>query len=403
MAFTCFIAIPFKEEMVTTTKTITKVLRKYGIKYYLAKEDVTAGQDILCKICQNIFCSDFGVIEATYTNPNVMIEFGMLLGQRKPVFILLDESRMESSRIPADIVGLERIQYKNQEALLKKFENGVRNFAQRLDIEEKQLQSLMELAKISASKNDLASVDALLQAIFEKLNVRTRREYRFVDLLEKIMTEFKQRKNLATSLRYGLAGVRVFLMRGERKKAIGFFDKIMHQLSDFASGARVNAENVVRDYSDLSLVSEDPLGFWECWLDRFRTKEFKDPENVELFYAHLWYGLQHSSNHESWMQEFIDIIGIPILKDPPISWFNLHRLPWQGYTHYSFFLMLWINAVTRNYNENKRALDIAKEAIDEIRKSCDTIALNTLQGLGDDWYEEYLNPAEGLKRPVRKS
>jgi len=408
-ATTCFIAIPFKEEMVTTAKTIIKVLRKFGIQYYLAKEDITAGQDILCKICHNILQSDFGVVEATYANPNVMIEFGMLLALRKPVFILLDESRMQTSKLPADIVGLERVQYKNQEKLSERFAKGIRGFVQRLNIEERQLQSLIELARFSANRGDLASVDSLLQAISDKLEKIGGMEDRFASVLQEISVEFKRTNNLVESIRYGLAGVRTFLLLEKRESALDSFDKMFHQLSDFAASARENADDIVNPKAkdlqkspDLSFVSEDPLGFYDVWLDKVGVSEFRNLETAKFFYAHLWYGLRHSGKPESWMKKFIDIINIPLLKDP-LPWFDINLYPWHGYIHNDFFLILWLIAVTLNYKENKKALDIAQDAIDEIRNSVDKIALNTLEGLDPyDWYKEYLRPALDLRSLLDK-
>ena len=75
----CFIAIPYREEMLDTRNTLIKILKQNNIRPYFADEDISAGRDILCKICENIMLADFCVIELTAVNSNVLLEFGMIL------------------------------------------------------------------------------------------------------------------------------------------------------------------------------------------------------------------------------------------------------------------------------------------------------------------------------------
>ena len=84
----CFIAIPSKLEWKDTCQTVKEILDENGVFPYIAEEEVTTGRDILCKICEKILFSNFGVIELTERNPNVMFEFGFVLASQKPVFIL---------------------------------------------------------------------------------------------------------------------------------------------------------------------------------------------------------------------------------------------------------------------------------------------------------------------------
>lgn len=109
----CFIAIPTGEEWKDTNRTVKEALEEKGVFPYVAVEDITAGRDILCKICERILGSTFGIVELTEKNINVMFEFGLILGRSKPVFILYNKKLAEkiSPHIPTDIIALERIEY----------------------------------------------------------------------------------------------------------------------------------------------------------------------------------------------------------------------------------------------------------------------------------------------------
>ena len=122
-------------------RTVKEVLDDNGVFPYVAMDDVTAGRDILCKICERILGSTFGVVELTEKNVNVMFEFGLILGRNKPVFILYNKKLAEkiSPRIPADISALERIEYTNQEELRERFSKGLRTYLEKqgVRVEEK--------------------------------------------------------------------------------------------------------------------------------------------------------------------------------------------------------------------------------------------------------------------------
>ena len=59
----CFIAIPHRKRWDDTMNTIRKVLETNNVFPYVAVDDVTAGRAILCKICEKIHSSTFGIIE----------------------------------------------------------------------------------------------------------------------------------------------------------------------------------------------------------------------------------------------------------------------------------------------------------------------------------------------------
>lgn len=159
----CFIAIPSSREWVDSRETIKSVLNENDVFPYVADEDVTAGKDIFCKICEKILSSNFGVVELTEKNPNVMLEFGLLLGNQKPVFILHNKAiaKRVQAYLPADITALERIEYSNQRELKDMFSKGLGSYLERaypkLRPEEKKEKVLVE-----ASSEDL---DFILEAL----------------------------------------------------------------------------------------------------------------------------------------------------------------------------------------------------------------------------------------------
>ena len=148
----CFIAIPHGKGWSDTRNTIKAVLESNNIFPYVAMDDVTAGRDILCKICERIYSSTFGVIELTERNPNVMFEFGLILGSQKPVFILYNKTLTKEERLPADIIALERIEYENQNELRQKFSRGLNNYLGR---KERQQPSREPTTVVSSEEIDL--------------------------------------------------------------------------------------------------------------------------------------------------------------------------------------------------------------------------------------------------------
>lgn len=380
--------------MITTENTMIKILQKYGISYYLAKEDVTAGQDILCKICQNITFSDFGIIETTYSNPNVMIEFGILLGKKKPVFLLRDTSRSPDS-IPSDIIGLERIHYKNQETLSKLFEKGIKKFIDKVDLNDLHLRNLVQQAKHFAGTNDYALLDSSLQTIFNMLVLKADKKDQFLNLLQEITQDFIDKGNLNCSLRFGLAGIRLCLMDSNKEKALLLYDQLILILSRLIIAFQANADRIVQRYPKFLELSKNPVEFNEFWNYQLIMNDFKNPEVVEFYYAYMWYGLKNSVQPESWLKELLDWLMIPILKEP-LSWEDIHYFPWQGYMHHEFFPILWLTALQYSEIDNKEAQKIVKNTIDDIRNSFDKIFLNVLEG--DDWSGDFA----AAPRPMKK-
>lgn len=366
----CFVAIPFREEMLDTRKTIVDILEKYYVQPYLADEDITAGRDVLCKICEEILHSDFSVVEATAINPNVMLEFGMILGRGIPVFILFDKGRSESSQIPSDIAALDRIEYKNQVTLSKKFEKGVQKYIQNLDKAKHELEILMELAKNAAYDADIELADSYLNILYKRLNVEGGGNGRIIDALQIMVSETKKKRNIIDYIRYGVSLVRIYILKGKEKEALSVFDDVMFYVSQMAKNAISNINDVI----NAELVKSEPETMWIArdimWLISdglgFKMKDFRIQKNIETLYAYLWYGLLNAEKPMDWIQEFVGNLESFMEKPPTYSWIQYKLTPWDDYD-FRFMLLGWLNSVSLFYTKNKNAASFARNYVQNIR------------------------------------
>ena len=76
----------------------------------VAREKKFVGQG-MCKICQLCWFSDFGVVELSTLNPNVMIETGWLMGFGKRIILTLNKSFTTTKDIPFDLGNLMLVTY----------------------------------------------------------------------------------------------------------------------------------------------------------------------------------------------------------------------------------------------------------------------------------------------------
>jgi len=401
-ALTCFIAVPCREEMKTTLTTIFDVLKKCDIEHYMATDEITTGREILCKICQQITTCDFAIVETTYINPNVLFEYGMLLGRRKPVFLLLDNSRTRTRSVPSDIMGLERIQYKNQETLSDKLSTGVANFLRQINIEERTLHNLREISLYYATKNDLVFIDSLLQTIYEKSLSDPKTLDSCVKLIEKVMLEFIEKKDFASSLRFGLSGARIYLKNKDKEHALEFFDEMMNRLAEFVYCSKDKVKKILDAYPQFSnLPSEDPLFLADFFVTNIEIRDFKNPDVTRFFYAILWEGLNRSANPVNWMKKFVDVITPP--KQIVERWYNVCRTPWLGYLSFDLLYLTWLQSIVMKYNDNKEALQFAKDSLSKMRKSIDKYIDATLFGLDTEGYDKYIGKPRKLSWLFKKS
>lgn len=290
----CFIAIPFRPEWKDTRKTISRLLKAYKVTPYVADEDVTTGRDILCKVCEKITNSDFGVMEISARNPNVMIEFGLTLGRRKPVFILYNKATGEpKSTIPVDITALDRIEYTDQDMLAERFEKGLKKYLQRLDVSRKRIMTLADLAKGMASDGKFRNAESIVVALSNVLRSSGKRDGLLIDVVASLYESSVS--GTFTHLKHGGTLVRLLAEAGDHESAMKTFqnlneitresvilgyekrDKIEKQIAK--SNLRQAKIRLRRDWGGSSVMVIRDI----TWRARRR-----DEYTLETFFQQLW-------------------------------------------------------------------------------------------------------------------
>jgi hypothetical protein len=93
-------------------KVYDRVAKNLGLKFVFADEKIT-DLHILQKIANMILESRFSIFDITGWNPNVTLELGLAYGFKEQAFIAFDPSKTPLEDVPADIRGLDRLQYSN--------------------------------------------------------------------------------------------------------------------------------------------------------------------------------------------------------------------------------------------------------------------------------------------------
>src|SRR5437867_462635 len=84
-----------------------------GIRFVYADDEITNRQ-VLQKIRQMIDEADLSLFDISTWNPNVALELGLAMGLEADYFILRDTRiRRRGDAVPADIGGLDRIEYRS--------------------------------------------------------------------------------------------------------------------------------------------------------------------------------------------------------------------------------------------------------------------------------------------------
>lgn len=82
----------------------------FDVTFVFADEKIT-NLHILEKIKNYIIESEFGIYDISGWNPNVTLELGLALGLDEPAYIAIDPARTPVDEVPADLRGIDRIQY----------------------------------------------------------------------------------------------------------------------------------------------------------------------------------------------------------------------------------------------------------------------------------------------------
>lgn len=119
---TCFVIMPFTDELNNTYFTLQTVAGKLGIKCVRADDVSTTSEPILYKICNQISQAYYIIVDITGLNPNVFYELGIahVLRDAKKVLIIKEQDTV----CPSDILHIHYYSYskKNLSSLSTKVE-----------------------------------------------------------------------------------------------------------------------------------------------------------------------------------------------------------------------------------------------------------------------------------------
>lgn len=106
-----FVAYPYTLYPQSDYRRVFRDLAKaFNVKFVFADEKITS-LHILQKIADYIRSSRFGIYDISGWNPNVTLELGLAYGLGERAYIVIDPSRTKVEEVPADLRGLDRIQY----------------------------------------------------------------------------------------------------------------------------------------------------------------------------------------------------------------------------------------------------------------------------------------------------
>lgn len=142
-------------------KVFTELAAAFKVEFVFADEKIT-NLHILQKIANYIRESRFGLYDISGWNPNVTLELGLAFGLAEKAYIAIDPSKTPVEEVPADLRGIDRIQYGSYTELRAGVE---RLLAQEFPVQpahdmENQLQILRDQAlKVVGESSGLAISD----------------------------------------------------------------------------------------------------------------------------------------------------------------------------------------------------------------------------------------------------
>lgn len=106
-----FVAYSYKEyPKADYRKVFTEIEQEYELTFVFADEKIT-NMHILQKIISFIRASEFAVFDITGWNPNVTLELGFAMATTDNWYIAYNLAKTDLAEVPADLRGLDRIQY----------------------------------------------------------------------------------------------------------------------------------------------------------------------------------------------------------------------------------------------------------------------------------------------------
>jgi hypothetical protein len=91
-------------------KPYVEMGKAFNVKFVFADEKITT-LHILQKIVNYIRSARFGIYDISGWNPNVTLELGLAFGLGEKAYIAIDPSKTKVDEVPADLRGIDRVQY----------------------------------------------------------------------------------------------------------------------------------------------------------------------------------------------------------------------------------------------------------------------------------------------------
>lgn len=109
-----FVAYPWSayEDRAGYKAAFTSLESDLGVQFVFAESQLSE-RHVLDKIEEMIKGTSFGIYDLTRWNPNVSLEYGYARGIGQQAFIAFNPTVGESTDVPADIRGYDRVQYEN--------------------------------------------------------------------------------------------------------------------------------------------------------------------------------------------------------------------------------------------------------------------------------------------------
>ncbi len=160
-----FISEPYDKERKRRERAIKKSIKGYP---HIIADHKAMNIALTCKICQQIQSAQFGIVDVTGFNEDVLIELGMLYGFNKPVVILVKHSEKTEVKIPSNIIGIEQVRYKDFNDLTKKLGNLLTSLFELWKKKGEYLVNLKPLLEAQIDQLELAiETKSLLDSKFE--------------------------------------------------------------------------------------------------------------------------------------------------------------------------------------------------------------------------------------------
>lgn len=147
----CFVVMPFSEELNNTYMVIESVASSMNIKCTRADNVSTTSEPILSKICTQISQAYFIIVDITDLNPNVFYELGIAHVLREASKVLIIKEK--ETTCPSDIRHIHYYEYSRSD--LKQLKQNIEKFFAENNILE-DLQSVLSFLDLLPKDNSLA-------------------------------------------------------------------------------------------------------------------------------------------------------------------------------------------------------------------------------------------------------